>query len=82
MIVGGMPAAVHSWSNKHNISDVSQIHHDILHTYRDDFGKYSGRIPPQRLNEVMIVGQLLRTIGPVYQEPALYYWLNTEIFKR
>lgn len=175
MIVGGMPAAVHSWSNKHNISDVSQIHHDIFHTYRDDFGKYSGRIPPQRLNEVMtsvphclgqkfvysrvnphvripiikealellcqakvchtipasssngvplaaellnyikvilldvglssadlglslselasikeldlinkggiaeqVVGQLLRTIGPVYQEPALYYWLNTD----
>jgi uncharacterized protein len=175
MIVGGMPAAVHSWTNKRSMSDVSQIHHDILHTYRDDFGKYSGRIPPQRLNEVMtavpyclgqkfvytsvnphiripiikealellcqakvchqvtasssngvplaaellnytkvilldvglssadlglslaelatvkeldlinkggiaeqVVGQLLRTIGPIYQEPALYYWLNTD----
>jgi uncharacterized protein len=25
-----------------------------------------------------VVGQLLRTIFPLYQEPALYYWLRTE----
>lgn len=176
LIIGGMPAAVRSWSNKNSLSDVSQIHHDILHTYRDDFGKYSGRIPPQQLQEVLtvvprflgqkfvysrvnpnvrtsiikealdllcharvchritasssngvplaaellnhyfkvilldvglssadlglslskltsiqeldlinkggiaeqVVGQLLRTINPFYQEPALYYWLNPD----
>ena len=48
-----MPAAVHAWSTKNSISDVSQMHNDILHTYRDDFGKYGGRIPPQRLQEVI-----------------------------
>lgn len=176
LIVGGMPAAVASWSNKRSISDVSRIHNDIMHTYRDDFGKYSGRIPSTRLSEVITavpknlgkkfvyskvnpdiripvikealdllcqarichqvkasasngiplaaellghyikvilldvglssaelglslaelesideldlinkggiaeqaVGQLLRTISPLYQEPALYYWLSTE----
>lgn len=176
LIIGGMPAAVSSWATKRSMHEVSQLHHDILHTYRDDFGKYSGRIPPQRLQEVFakvpqslgkkfvyshvnpdvripiikdaldllclakvchpvmasssngvplgaeilshyikavlldvglcsadlglfladlasidelnlinkggiaeqVVGQLLRTIGPLYQEPALYYWVNTD----
>jgi predicted AAA+ superfamily ATPase len=176
IIIGGMPAAVNAWNSTRSFSDVSQVHNDILHTYRDDFGKYSGRIPPQRLQEVItavprclgqkfvynsvnqneripiikgalellcqakvchqitassangvplaaellksylkvilldvglssadlglslsdiqlveeldlinkggiaeqVVGQLLRTIGPIYQEPALYYWINSE----
>ncbi len=176
VIVGGMPAAVQTWNTTRSFSDVSQVHNDILHTYRDDFGKYSGRIPPQRLQEVLtmvprclgekfvystvnpneripvikealdllsqakvchkisatsangvplgaellksylkvilldvglsssdlglsltellsvdeldlinkgaiaeqVVGQLLRTINPMYQESTLYYWLNTE----
>ncbi len=175
-IVGGMPAAVHSWSKHQSTSDISRIHNDILHTYRDDFGKYGSKIAPQRLEEVMnyvpralgkkfvyssvnpemripiikealgllckakvchkitassangvplgaellsqymkvflldvglassdlgltlselasiqeldlinkggiaeqLAGQLLRTIGPFYQEPILYYWLNPE----
>lgn len=174
IIVGGMPAAVHSWSLKHDLSDIGRIHNDILHTYRDDFGKYSRKIPPQTLQELMtavplrlgekfvyssvnpnvripvikealdllckakvchkiiasssngvplgaellsqylkvilldvglsssdlglmlseltsiqeidlinkggiaeqVAGQLLRTIGPFYQEPLLYYWIN------
>lgn len=176
IIIGGMPAAVQAWNSTHSFSDVGQVHNDILHTYRDDFGKYSGRIDPQRLQEVLtavprclgekfvyssvnpneripiiknalellcqakvchqisassangvplaaellkgylkvimldvglssaelglslrelesieeldlinkvgiaeqVVGQLLRTVFPLYQEPALYYWLNTE----
>ena len=176
LIIGGMPAAVQAWLESQSFSDVSQVHHDILLTYRDDFGKYSGRMPPARLNEVMtkvprnlgkkfvyssvnleervpvikealdllckakvchriyatssngvplgaeilqqyfkvilldvglcsadlgltlievesiheidlinkggiaeqVVGQLLRTITPFYQEPALYYWVNTD----
>ncbi len=176
VIVGGMPAAVLSWINNHSPSDVSQIHHDIIQTYRNDFGKYSPRIPSALLNEVLtaipqhlgkkivfskvnanvrstqikealdllsqaklchlvrasasngvplasqllkqytkailidvglcsadlglslnelesvneldlinkggiaeqVAGQLLRTIYPFYQEPALYYWLSTE----
>jgi uncharacterized protein len=176
VIIGGMPAAVHSWSTNNSISEISQIHNDILQTYRDDFGKYSKRVSPQRLHEVItavprllgqkfvyshvnsneripaikealdllcqakvchritasssngvplgaellshylkvilldvglssadlgltladlasvqelnlinkggiaeqVVGQLLRTIDPIYQEPHLYYWLNPE----
>lgn len=176
LIIGGMPAAVSVWVDKRSISGVSQVHNDIIKTYRDDFGKYSRRIPPAQLNEVLtsiplnlgkkfvyskvnrelrtsiikeslellcnarlchqviasssngvplgaellrnyikvilfdvglcsgdlgislsdlesineldlinkggiaeqVVGQLLRTIFPLYQEPALYYWLNDD----
>jgi uncharacterized protein len=53
LIVGGMPAAVMSWTNKRSVSDISRIHNDIMHTYRDDFGKYSGRISSSLLNEVL-----------------------------
>jgi len=176
LIIGGMPAAVYSWITKRSISGVAQVHNDIMQTYRDDFGKYSRRIPPAQLNEVLtavppnlgkkfvyskvnqnvripvikeslelltqaklchyviasssngiplgaellpsyikvilldvglsssdlgislgqlasvnevdlinkggiaeqVTGQLLRTIFPFYQEPALYYWLSTD----
>lgn len=176
LIIGGMPAAVLSWINKRSIPLIGQVHNDIMQTYRDDFGKYSRRIPSVQINEVLtavtpnlgkkfvfskvnrdvripilkealellcqaklchaviasssngiplaaellpsymkvilldvglssadlgislselasineldlinkggiaeqVVGQLLRTIFPLYQEPALYYWLNID----
>lgn len=53
ILIGGMPAAVSCWSRKQSVAEVSQIHHDILHTYREDFGKYSNRIPAHLLNEVL-----------------------------
>ncbi len=175
LIVGGMPAAVAAWSFNRSIQEVAQVHHDIMHTYRDDFGKYgTPRILASQLNEILtavpkhlgkkfvyskvnpdiriaiikeglellcqakvchqvkasaangvplgaellshyikvimldvglssaelglslsylesiteldlinkggiteqVVGQLLRTLNPFYQEPVLYYWLN------
>jgi len=53
IIVGGMPAAVKSWSEKKSLQDVELIHNDILQTYRDDFGKYSKSIPIEYFNEVL-----------------------------
>lgn len=73
MIVGGMPAAVFSWIKHHSLSEVSQVHHDILHTYRDDFGKYSGRIPPVRLNEV------LTKVPPSLGEKFVYSSVNRDV---
>lgn len=178
IIVGGMPAAVKSWAANQSPIDLSRIHNSIMDTYRDDFHKYSKRISPERLQEVVnevplslgkkfvyrnvnpdvripnikealdllcnarlchkvkstaanglplsaevnplyskvilldvglcsadlglnladlasikdldlinkggiaeqVVGQLLRTISPFFQNPRLYYWLNTERF--
>jgi predicted AAA+ superfamily ATPase len=53
VIIGGMPAAVATWITTQSLPEVSRIHNDIMRTYRDDFGKYSGRIPIQRLNEIV-----------------------------
>lgn len=53
LIVGGMPAAVFSWTNKKSLQDVNRVHHDLMATYRDDMAKYRGRLPIERLEEVM-----------------------------
>ncbi len=53
LIIGGMPAAVSSWANKKAPEAISQIHFDLLSTYRDDFVKYSGRLGIEKLQEVM-----------------------------
>ncbi len=53
MLVGGMPAAVSTWINSHILEKVSQVHFDLLATYRDDFAKYSGRLSTDRLEEVL-----------------------------
>lgn len=53
LVIGGMPAAVASWANEKAPDSVSQIHFDLLTTYRDDFAKYSGRLAIDRLEDVM-----------------------------
>ena len=53
LLVGGMPTAVASWRNEKVLEAVSQIHVDLLATYRDDFSKYKGRLTIDRLDEVM-----------------------------
>jgi len=54
MIIGGLPAAVSNWSKEQSLIKVSQIHNNLLSAYRDDFGKYRGRISKDRLEDVMI----------------------------
>jgi len=53
LIVGGMPAAVSSWSSQNNLEALSQIHFDLLATYRDDFAKYRGRLSAERLEDLL-----------------------------
>lgn len=52
LVVGGMPAAVSSWSTEKAPDLVSQIHYDLLTTYRDDFAKYRGRLSIDRLEDI------------------------------
>lgn len=54
MIIGGLPAAVSSWSKEQSLTKVSRIHNDLASNYRDDFGKYRGRLDIERLEDVMI----------------------------
>jgi len=53
LIIGGMPATVSSWSKEKNLDTINQIHYDLLSTYRDDFSKYSGRLPLNRLEDII-----------------------------
>lgn len=53
LLIGGMPAAVNSWITKRSLQAINEIHHNLIATYRNDMSKYSGRIPPERLEEVM-----------------------------
>ena len=54
LLVGGLPAAVSSWVEEGSLSRISQIQHDLLSTYRDDFAKYRGRVALERLDEVLL----------------------------
>jgi predicted AAA+ superfamily ATPase len=54
IIVGGMPAVVSSWIENKNLIQVEQIQHDLLATYRDDFAKYKGKLPIERLDEIIM----------------------------
>ena len=53
IIVGGMPAAVSAWVKRRQLSEIYEIHSDLLGAYRDDFRKYQGRVPIERLDEVL-----------------------------
>lgn len=54
LIIGGLPAAVSSWTREQSLVKVSNIHHDLVSNYRDDFGKYRGRLSIERLEDVLI----------------------------
>lgn len=54
VIVGGMPQAVQSWVTQNSLTILSQIHNDLLATYRDDFNKYNGRLATERLDELLL----------------------------
>ncbi len=53
MTIGGMPAAVSSWMSEKSLQTISQIHHELLWTYRDDFAKYSTRIDRHKIDEIL-----------------------------
>lgn len=53
VVIGGMPAAVQSWVEARSLSEIGQIHHRILATYRADFHKYSKRISTDLLDDII-----------------------------
>ena len=53
MLVGGLPAVVDSWVREQSLLECARLQHDLLLTYRDDFGKYAGRVPSDRLQRVL-----------------------------
>lgn len=83
LLVGGLPAAVASYTSERSFTKVSQIHHDLMATYRDDFAKYSGRIAIERLDEVtMAIPKMLgqkfvyNKVNPAVQSSTIKQSLN------
>lgn len=73
IIIGGMPQAVNSWITYQSLDKVSQIHNDLLATYRDDFPKYSGKLVVERLDE------LLTAIPRFLGQKFIYSKVNPEV---
>jgi hypothetical protein len=53
LLVGGMPAAVESFRIDRSLLGFTAVQRDLLATLRDDFAKYSGRVPHERLRRVL-----------------------------
>lgn len=53
MIIGGMPGVVQRWIAGGSMLECAQIQQSLLETYRDDFAKYSRRMPVERIGRVM-----------------------------
>ncbi|RLD60996.1 MAG: nuclease [Bacteroidetes bacterium] len=52
--VGGMPEAVKHYSDGGRMSEVFEIHSDLLYTYSQDFSKYSPSVNTDCLNMVLL----------------------------
>jgi hypothetical protein len=50
--VGGMPEAVNVYAQTRSLSAISEVHHSIIQTYRDDFPKYIGTRNLARIQQV------------------------------
>jgi len=53
LMVGGMPEAVTEWVKTGDFLRCQAVHHDIVLTYEDDFGKYSKKVSPELMRMVM-----------------------------
>jgi predicted AAA+ superfamily ATPase len=51
MLIGGMPAAVKTYIDTHDLHQVMNMLDDLILTFQDDFGKYRKRVPFERLQE-------------------------------
>ncbi|MBB72307.1 MAG: AAA family ATPase [Legionellales bacterium] len=80
LIIGGLPAAVSDWLERGSIEAVSQIHNDLLSTYRDDFAKYAGRLSTEILDEVLM--SVPRMLGEKFVYSRVNKARQTESIKK
>ena len=64
LIIGGMPECVASWIKDKDPAKVSQIQHELIEIYENDFSKHNGKVNSGRILMVFrsIVSQLAKTI--------------------
>lgn len=83
IITGGMPAIVKEWMESRSPVAITRLQQDLLNTFSDDFNKYSGKVPADRLRKMMIsiplfFGQKLKysNIDKTEKSNALKHALN------
>ena len=69
LLVGGMPQVVETWRQTGSWLEVSRTQSDLLATYRDDFARYAGRVPPTRLDRVLLA--VPRLLGRKFKYSAV-----------
>lgn len=73
LIIGGMPGVLSSWFSQQSIASVNLVKNDLLTAYRDDFNRYNGRIPVERIDEVML------SVPKMLSEKFVYKNVNTDL---
>jgi predicted AAA+ superfamily ATPase len=53
-LIGGMPECVKTYAATNSFKEVFEIQSDLIHTFRQDFLKYSGRSDKSCLNSVLL----------------------------
>lgn len=63
LIIGGMPECIASWINHKDPAKVSQIQHELVQIYENDFSKHNGKVNSGRILLVFrsIVSQLAKS---------------------
>ena len=71
VMVGGMPEAVLTWTETRSLESLSVVHHNLIHTYQDDFAKYSGKLSLHYLEDV------LRAVPTLLSKKFVYSHVNS-----
>jgi predicted AAA+ superfamily ATPase len=79
-LVGGMPEALSKWIETGSYLAVSEVQHNLIRTYRDDFAKYAGRSNREALDAVFVA--IPRCLGSVIKYSHLSSDYRTEVVKR
>jgi len=75
LIIGGMPEAVAAYLRRNSFQEAEEVKHAVLSTFKDDFGKYSRRVPHARLQTLFarlpaLVGSRFKYVHVDRGEPA------------
>jgi len=63
--IGGMPEAVMQWKKKRNPAICAEVHHALVDTYRQDFGKYAERFQIKYLD--LLFNAIPRFLGSKFK---------------
>jgi len=52
-VIGGMPECVNTYLHTNSLIEVMQVQNQLINTYRNDFRKYTPRVNPDCLNDIL-----------------------------